>query len=313
MGLEEGSRQVLRSCLNLQENEKVLILADTTRDAVGVALFEAASEMGADPVLAMITPRPRPHADPPWHLGRVMEDCDVIILATSLSMTHSRARRAASRAGARVVSLPAVTEDMLSEGALTADHLEIQQVMHKLGRRVRGSRSVRITTGAGTDLTLDVRGRDWVTQDTGLCRNAGDVATLPAGEMFVVPVEDRSEGRLVIDVSFAEALGTAATVMVKGGVASAIVGAQAAVLEMNRGGKEGRVLAKFGIGLNPKARLTGPGSESGKALGGANLAFGDNVAFGGKNRCGVRVDAVIREPSVEVDGRLLVERGRFVV
>ncbi|HKZ48981.1 MAG TPA: hypothetical protein VJ397_09405 [Thermoplasmata archaeon] len=313
MGLEEGARQIVRNCLNLQGHEKVLVVADTTRDAVGVALFEAASEAGGDPVLVMIKPRLRPHAEPPWHLGRMMEESDVILLATEKSMTHSRARRAANRAGARVVSLPGVTDEMLAEGALTADYLEIQQLMRKLERRVQGSRGLRVTSPAGTDLALEVRGRAWNTEDTGTCRRAGDMTTLPAGELFVVPVEARTEGRLVIDVSFHEPLGTPATVQVKDGVASKIQGAHGAVLEMNKGGKDGRILGKFGLGLNPKARASGPPMEAEKSLGTANFAFGDNTIYGGRISCGVRVSAVIREPSVEVDGQVLVERGRLAL
>jgi len=33
MGLEEGARQIVRNCLNLQGHEKVLVVADTTPTA----------------------------------------------------------------------------------------------------------------------------------------------------------------------------------------------------------------------------------------------------------------------------------------
>jgi len=310
MGLEAGAQQIVRQCLNLQPHEKVLVLADTTRDTIGVALFEAASEVGGDPVLVLMNPRPRHGEEPPRHLGRLMEESDAIILATEKSLTHSRARRQANRAGARIVSLPGVTEEMLSEGALTADLLEVQQVMRKMERRVRRAKVVRVTTGAGTDLSFEARGRAWVSQDTGICRRPGRVTTLPAGELFVVPTEGKAEGRLVVDLWFGEVLGTPASLVLREGTASKVVGATAAVLEMNKGGKDGRLLGKFGIGLNPKARATGPPIEAEKALGTANFAFGDNAAFGGRNRCGARVEAILREPTVELDGQALVDRGK---
>jgi len=312
-GLGAGAAQVIRQCLNVQAHEQVLIVADTSRDTIGVALFEAASEVGGDPVLVLMNPRPRPHAEPPPHLARMMQESDVILLATEKSMTHALARRDATASGARVVSLPGVTEDMLSEGALTADFLEIHQLMRKLERRVRPARSLHVSSGAGTDLTLQVRGRSWITEDTGYCRRARQVATLPAGELFVVPVEGSAEGRLVVDVAFHEPLGTAASLLLKEGIASKVVGATAAVFEMNKGGKEGRVLGKFGVGLNPKARLGGLPLEAEKALGSANFSFGDNIAFGGRNRCGTRVQALIREPTVELDGKVLLERGKLAL
>jgi leucyl aminopeptidase (aminopeptidase T) len=313
MGLEVGAAQVIRQCLNLQPGERLLVVADTTRDTVGVALFEAATEAGADPVLALLNPRPRPHAEPPPHLARMMEEADAILLATEKSMTHTKARRDANRAGARVLSMPGVTEDMLSDGALTADHLQMHQVMRKLERRVRQAKVMRVASGGGTDLVLEVRGRAWITEDTGSCRRRGQVATLPAGELFVVPVEGKAEGRLVIDVTFQEPLGTPATVKLEHGIATRVVGATAAVAEMNQGGKEGRVLGKVGFGINPKARTGGAPVEAEKAEGVANFAFGDNVAFGGRNRCGVRVQALVREPTVEIDGKVLIERGKLAL
>lgn len=313
MGLEEGAYRVIESCLAVKAGEKVVIVADARTQAVGQALFSAALAKGAQAILTFLPPAPRPGEEPPDPVARMMADCDVVILATSQSMTHTAARRMANRAGARIASLPGVTEDMLSEGALTADYLEIQKTTRRLERRLRGAKSVRLATAAGTDITFDVTRRDWVTDDTGVCHRRGETTTLPAGQIFVAPVEGSADGRLVVDATFLAPLRDPVSVVVKEGHASKVVGASEAIHEMNRGGKDGRNFGKFGLGLNPRARIIGNILEDEKALGAVHIVFGDNAAYGGTVRCGVRVDAVLTRASVEVDGKAIMERGALNV
>src|SRR5213078_1034384 len=167
--------------------------------------------------------------------------------------------------------------------------------VRRTARRLRGAREVHLTSAAGTDLSFSLEGRDWISEDTGLCTRKGTVTTLPAGELFIAVVEGSASGRLVVDVHFEERLRGPATVQIADGTASRIVGAQAAVDAMNRGGKDGRALGRFGFGLNPQARVMGPHLEAEKAVGSAHLGFGDNLVIGGKIHPGVRVECILSE------------------
>lgn len=311
MAVEEGAARVLRTSVGLKESEKVLILADVPCLGVGRSFFDAAVAMGADPVLAVIRPRGKAGTEPPEPLGTSMLEYDVILVATMESMTHTHARRAANRAGARIASMPGVTEAMLDGGALSVDHGELLQLLRRLERKLRHAKQVHIVSPQGTDLTFSVRGRDWITDDSGVCTKKGHFTTLPAGQLFVAPVEGTAEGRLIVDGLILEPVFAPVTIEVKKGYATRIVGAHRAVMEMNKGGREGRSLGKFGIGLNPRATTTGSAIEAEKALGTVHISFGDNLAFGGRTQCGVRVDAMIREASAEVDGKPLLDKGRI--
>jgi len=99
--LEEGAASVLRTSAGLKVGEKVLIVADPERMGVGRAFFYAAAALGCDPVLSLIRTREAPGREPPDLLSAAMLDADVVLLATVHSMTHTHARRAANRAGAR--------------------------------------------------------------------------------------------------------------------------------------------------------------------------------------------------------------------
>lgn len=310
--MEEGARLVLTTSAGLRAGEKVLVVADEGTRSVGDAFLAAAKGLGADPVMVLIRPRAADAEEPPEPVGTAMAASDVILLVTGRSLTHTHARRSANRAGARVISMPGVTEDMLRDGGLATDWSKIHEVVRKTARRLRGAHDVRLTSAAGTDLTFSVEGRDWITEDTGLCSRKGAFTTLPAGELFTAVVEGSAEGRLVVDFYFEEALLEPVTATLKQGHAARILGAPKAVAMMNRGGRDGRALGRFGFGVNPRARATGPHLEAEKALGSAHLGFGDNLVIGGKIHCGVRVEAILSEVGVQVDGKAVIEKGRLV-
>lgn len=310
--MEDGARLILRTSAALREKERVLILVDRDTRAIGEAFLAAARSLGTDPVMLCILPREHDGAEPPELVATAMESADLILLATRKSLTHTHARRQANRAGARVISIPGITEDMLSTGGLSADWGEIHELVRRIARRLRNAVQLHLSSASGTDLTLSLEGRDWIAEDTGLCSRRGTFTTLPAGELFIAPVEGTAEGRLVADVYFDEPLLEPATATLREGHAVRIVGASKAVHAMNLGGREGRTLGRFGFGLNARARATGPHEEAEKALGCASLGFGDNLALGGHLSSGVRVECIVSEVSVEVDGKAVVEKGHLV-
>jgi leucyl aminopeptidase (aminopeptidase T) len=313
MPIEEGADRIVGQCLAVRKGEYMLVIADIDRKVVGEAMFQAARRVEAVPILTILPPRERPSQEPPDPLAKLMLECDAIVIATGTSMTHTIARVRATKAGARVASLPGVTEETLSEGGITADYGEIGRILRILEMKLRNARRVHITSGSGTDATFSVKGREWITRDTGLATRRGEVTTLPAGEVFVAPVEETANGRLVFDVRLHDLVEQPATLMLKEGYATRIVGAKSAVAEMNKGGKEGRNLGKFGMGLNPRAKPRAHIVEAQKAMGAVHVVFGGSTPFGGKVDCDVRVDGIMTDVTVEIDGTLLMERGKLLV
>lgn len=310
--MEDGARLILRTSAALRERERVLIVADRDTEAIGNAFLAAARSLGADAVLITMAPRERDGEEPPELVAAAMESADLILLATYRSLTHTHARRQANRAGARVISMPGITEDMLRAGGLAADWSDVHELVRRTARRLRNARDIRLTSASGTDLTFSVEGREWIAEDTGICARKGAFTTLPAGELFVAPLESSAEGRLVADVYFDEPLLAPATALLKEGHATKILGAAKAVHTMNLGGHEGRALGRFGFGLNAKARASGPHEEAEKAMGCAALGFGDNTTFGGRVASSARVECVVSQVSVEVDGKPVIEKGHLV-
>ncbi len=311
MSLEEGADRILGQCLAVRKGECVLIIVDTDKTKIGEALFEAVRKSEAQPIMTLMNPPEPDNVEPPEPLTRLMLECDSVIIATSKSMTHTKARMRATKAGVRIVSLPGVTEEMMANGGITADFKEISRLLTILRRKLRNTKKVHVTSSGGTDASFSIKGRDWITEDNGLATHRGDFTTLPAGEVFIAPIEGTGEGRIVFDVRLEDLLEEPATTVLKEGYVSKVMGARAAVAAMNKGGKDGRNFAKVGIGLNPNSRSKGPVVEAQKALGVLHVVFGGNSAFGGKVKCDVRVDGIMMEPTVDVDGKVIVEKGKL--
>lgn len=299
--------------MGVKKGEEVLIISDGTREKIAEALLQACLDVGAEPILARMQPRTRHGEEPPDALAAMMMEADVVFAPTEYSLTHTQARRNATRAGARIATLPGITEGMMDRGGMLADFHEIARRMRRVYRKVRGGREVTIESELGTELVLSVRGRDWITDDTGICHRKGQYTNLPAGEIFIAPREGTASGKLVIDGAFLKAVEEPVRITVKDGYATRIVGATDAVRELNKGGREGRNVAELGIGLNDKARIIGNVLEDEKSLGTIHVAFGDNSTFGGRVRCGVHIDAVMKNPTLIVDEVLVLEKGEMKI
>ncbi|MDI6708017.1 MAG: aminopeptidase [Candidatus Thermoplasmatota archaeon] len=309
MGLQESAKTIISTCMGVRKGERAVIIIDTSKENIGQALFEAAKEVKAEPVLVKILPTKADNEEPPAAVAEAMKHADVIIAATEFSLTHTEARKAATRSGARIAALPGITEEIFE--SLSADFEEIEKRIKKIYWAVRNCRKIEIETKLGTYVTLSTDGRKWVTEDTGICRERSKLTNLPAGEIFIAPNEGSANGTLIVDGSFGKKLQNPLRIIVKDGFAESEN--EEAEKLLTKKGKLGRAVGEFGIGLNPKAKIIGFPLQDKKALGTCHLSFGDNFAFGGKIKCGAQAVAVIKEPTVKVDGRVILEEGKLVI
>lgn len=310
MTLADGAKNTIFTCLAVRKGEKVLILTDPEKKKIGEALFNAAVDAGAETIMVKIMPSTRDGEEPPRAIANLMREFEVIVIATKYSMSHTLARKKATLAGARIATLPGITETIFGEGGMTADFNEISKTIKRIYKTLKGKRKLNLTTSLGTDIELSVKGREWITGDTGICHERGFFTTLPAGELFIAPNEGKSQGTLMIDGSLGYMVPEEPVkVVVKNGYAVEFIGGEEIAKELDKRGKEGRNLAEFGMGMNPTAKIVGQAIEDEKVLGTVHIAFGDNSTFGGKIECGVHIDAIIKEPTVEADSVLIMEKG----
>ncbi len=281
----------------------MLIVTDTLRLRIAKSLYDTAREMDCDAIMMTMPPRSRHGEEPPRAVAEAMRSVDVVIAPTTMSLTHTRARKQANDAGVRTASMPGVTEQMMVEGGLTANPREVMEHTRRLAETFKGASEIRLVSELGTDISFEVDTSKW-NLDVGCCRQKGCSTNLPAGEVYTAP--ENCKGTVVIDGSMAglELLKNPLKIRVEEGLAVDVQGDRAKELLkiINPLGDVARNIAELGIGTNPRARMIGVVLEDEKVRGTAHIALGDNSTIGGTVVAGVHLDAIIRKPRVFADG-----------
>jgi len=305
----------LNTCLAVKPGEEVLIVTDEPLEEIGKTFYQAAKELKAQAQLIYMLPRANHGEEPPQAVAQAMQAAQVVVIPTSKSLSHTRARREACKKGARIASIPDSTPEMLIR-ALDVDYVAMARECEQYARFLSEGCRVYLSTPAGTELTFSIDGRQGY-PDTGLYTAPGSFGNLPAGEASIAPVEGTAEGILVIDGALAGwgLLEDPVRLEVRGGEVVKVSGGDAAAwLEeiLKRYGRPARNIAELGIGLNPKAQVTGKVLEDEKVRGTVHIALGDNMSMGGKVEAPSHLDGVLLKPTLEIDGVVILEEGRLI-
>jgi len=313
--LRAAAKVVVEQCLNVRPDEQVLIVIDTLQQEIGRVLLEASESAGAEVILMEMTPRRNHGQEPPHSVAAAMLKADVAILATSKSLSHTNARKEATKAGARIASMPMITTEIMAR-TLNGDYLKMSEQCARYADAIENAKQIHITSPAGTDLCLSLSGRK-AHQDVGILNNSGSMGNLPAGEVYAAPLEGTSEGVLVIDGSMAGIgiLTEPLRINVRKGYAEEISGKDAEALKAILGvyGRDAYNIAELGLGMNPKAIISGNVLEDEKIMGTVHIALGDNVSMGGTVSVPSHLDGIVLSPTLEVDGRLIIKEGKLIL
>lgn len=311
--LERAVRAVVRDCLGVKEGEEVLVVCNPATQNMGEMLRDEAAEVGAEGVLAVMSERASHAAEPPRTVAEAMAVADVLLAPTVQSLSHTAARKRASDDGARCATLPGVTEDMLAR-VMSADMEGLRRKGHAVANALDRAVEAHITDANGTDLRLDLSGREAI-PDAGELTERGAFGNLPCGEGFISPKD--GNGTLVIDGSMA-GVGLVdqpvELVVEDGHLTSARGGQGMAFMELlTEHGDDGTNIAELGVGTNEKAKLTGEILEDEKILGTCHIAFGASAGIGGTVQVPVHLDCVVMKPTLELGGEVVVRDGELLI
>ncbi|HWF36670.1 MAG TPA: hypothetical protein VG295_14920 [Solirubrobacteraceae bacterium] len=303
---------VIRRCLDVRPGEDVLVITDAPVRGLGESLRDEASAAGGDAVLAVMDERANDGTEPPPPLAAALAACDVFIAPTTRSLSHTTARKHASEAGARGATMPGVTAEMLAR-VMAVDFDTMAARSRAVAELLTKGTTAHITCPRGSDLVLDITGREGIPDD-GRLTARGAFGNLPAGEGFISPVG--GEGTAVV-ASLAP-LGLTeetATLTLRGGRLVAGEGGLAPEYfeRLAAHGEQGTNLAELGVGTNDRAILTGNVLEDEKILGTVHIAFGASAGIGGNVSVPIHLDSVMLEATLDVDGVRILDAGQFVL
>lgn len=306
------SMNVLKDCLGLASGELLAVVADDDKRDLAESVYEAGKRLGAESMLLVMQPRSRSGEEPPAPVAEAMAKADVAVCITTHSMTHTAARKQAAAAGTRVATMPGITDDMFSHGAITADYGQVKALTEQVAALLSAGSRVRVEK-EGLILSFSIDGRDGILS-TGLYLNPGESGNLPSGEAYIAPLEGTATGQIKVDGSVAGigALDSPMVLTVEQGRLIHAGGEHGGKLLDMLGDGDGRLLGEFGIGTNNKARITGVVLEDEKVYGTIHVAFGSNNTFGGVVAAGVHIDAVVMKPDVYIDDKLIMQAGELL-
>ncbi|WP_418282896.1 aminopeptidase [Halorubrum sp. DTA98] len=315
----KGASIVVDTCAAIEPDEDVLVVTDWQVSDVAERVAAAANERDANVTMAMMEPREYDGNEPEDTVAAAMMEADVIITPVHRSITHSSATAEAKENGARVISMVKFTDEQLVRGGLYADYEGMRPHCEEMARKFTEASEARVTSPQGTDVTVDLEGRDG-NAHPGIADEPGEFTALVHIESNIAPVEGGTDGTVVFD----------------GAIPNLDIGVLEEPVRMEiedgavisvEGGKEAKTIervwaehddpavyniAQLAVGMNPECpEFNGWFSNDHGRYGNVHFGIGTSSNLGGTTRAPVHFDAMMAEPTLELDGEVVVEDGDF--
>ncbi len=201
---------------------------------------------------------------------------------------------------------------------MTTDYEVVRRNALAVDALLERAREVRFTTAEGSDVTMQLCGRKGKAQ-TGFADQPGKFSGLPDGESTVAPLEGTTQGHIVnpylID-KIGQVDGPLRMEIKDGWITGASGGKQAQqLLDLFEKSDPNarRMASQLALGMNPDCRIFPNAKEVSKKLGTLHVAIGDNISLGGTIQSGLHIDVVILNPTVWLDGKIVLENGNLFI
>ncbi len=325
-----GARNAVRTCLNIGPQDRVCIIRDRPRQHIAAAIEEEALATGAmvrtwtmeDHISRPATSFPRSIAD---DIIRFAPTASYFIgtaqkgeLAFRKPMLNLLTQELRSRHGHMIE-----INDLVMQDGMAADYHEIYRVTRQIYEIVRHAEKISVTTSLGTDLVATFSpSLKWIPCD-GRYWEQGRWGNLPEGETFTCP--QSVDGLIAAEEMgdwFTEKYGLLSPpvrLVVKGGrlvsVETPDDRLSADIREYTAQHPNSNRTGEFAIGTNVGlSQIVGNFLQDEK-FPGVHVAFGHPAGYetGADWDCPSHVDVLASHANVSVDGRLIMENGRFLV
>ena len=309
-------RSMLLTCMGLKEGEKVFVIFNPSRKSEAGPVMEASKATGCKVSWAQADEHIKKDDALPNAIEEGFGTADVVLLLVNNIQNqifgHHPTKKEATVRGARIgfitTKVTGFSPDRIARIAYVSKSL--RDILYE-------AESARLKSELGTDLEMDLTGREAI-YFTNYLKKPGDWGAIPDyAEATTSPVEGTAEGTLVVD-------GTIVGVgLVQKPTRFTISGGKITQFDDNREAMalremlekaEGDVyaVAELGLGTNEFAReFTGEFDDK-KILGGVHIGIGDNRTWHGSQVATVHIDLILKKVSLELDGRPLLENGRLV-
>jgi len=313
---EKAAKILLSQCVGAREGESLLLLSDGNSTPFNNAIIAESLKMKLHPAQLELSLHEQYQQEPPAFVADIFSAVDIVILLTQYPISRSRVCEIAKSNKTRIISLVNTDTDIL-ERVVETNYFRVRSISQKLADILTIGSSATVTTAAGTHFQLSL---NKVKGDisAGLITHKGQISSLPAGETFCTPPPGSSDGDLLIDgsIDLVGPVNEPVHLKIREGVIRRISGNGAAAVlrrEIKKFGTEARHIVGFGIGTNESARFGISVHEDKKVLGSVHVSFGNTFYFDKSGRLPNRIDAVIKRPTLTIDGKTIIQNGELLL
>lgn len=314
-----GAKQVVEVCAQIKKGETVCIITEPKTMSIAESISIAVSNVGAEPVIALIKPRIADSTEPPKSVAEAMKSSDVFISAVHTSITHTQAVVDATKNGSRGIMLTQFDNNMLIDSGVLADFPAAAPTCENVGAILENAKEIHLTTKHGTDLKMSAVGRKSNSM-TGMVE-PGEFAPVPTIEANVSPLEGSASGTIVANASIPYlgigVLENDVVCKVEDGFITSIEGGkEAKILADDLEDKEDKYVynvAEIGVGLNPRCKFNGLMLEDEGVFGSVHIGIGSSITLGGTVKASCHYDLIMTEVTLVVDGKEVIKDGEVLV
>ena len=328
--VEEGARVAVEVCMGVRPGEHVFIVTDSLTRKVGEALMRAAEKVTPQNVkIAFLEDfGKRPLTSLPKPLEESIRWANVTFYAArsirgelGLRMPFIKLAKQYARHG----HMPSVSEQLMEEG-MCADYDKISELTKQVHQAVAKAKRARVTTPYGSDLAVEFHPEwRWKISD-GIFRRKGEWGNLPDGEIYTAAW--KAQGTIVANELgdwFSDKYGVLEKSPVTMDVRDSRVNIstvrcsnselQEELARYLQTDENSNRLGEFAVGTNTSlTKLIGNLLQDEK-FPCVHVAFGDPYTdeTGADWKSRTHVDAILKDATLWVDDRKLMENGRFLL
>ncbi len=333
--IQAGARQIVQKCLDLKPSQQLVIFVDETTIEPAVAIAEAAESLGVwQTVILMPTAIQRRipgEGDLSFAAQRAAREARAILTCVNALPEclpfRERILETHWTAHTKIGHMPGASLQVLKLADVDLEQLvaNCQSVETAMARGKRLELISYAADGTQHCLTADIGGWERLPVASDGIISDGAWGNVPSGETYIAPMEGTGEGTVVINGSIPGMViepdqelvlcfewGRLTRIEPADGPAARWLHETQISKAQARGDLQWSSLAEIGVGTNPAVeRLTGNMLLDEKATGTAHIALGSNTFMGGTIDASIHCDLVAREPTIRIDDKVVVERGRL--
>jgi aminopeptidase len=329
--IRRGAANAVQVCMAVEGSDRVVVVTDRAREAIGRALAEEAGTAArAVKVLVFEDFTERPAVGYPSAMQSEIADFKPTVsffaataLPGELAFRQPYMDHVIYQLQTRHAHMVGIDERLMAEG-MQADYREIARITALVTDAVRGARRIDVTSPSGTDLTaeFDPSIRRW-NPLPGLYHEQGTWGNLPEGETFTSPMSvDGIIGAEVLGDHFSARYGVLASPAMfhieEGRVRKVQTQSDTLTAELNEylaRDPEGNRVGEYAIGTNIALTALCGNLLQDEKLPGVHIAFGYPYPkeTGADWTATTHIDVVASRSTISVDGQLLMREGRFLI